>query len=296
MQQKLLDVEDAHHVEAGLLDARQRLKALIRSFNLTEGDLSFIDATLDTYAEHPTSGPEAFGRQIASYIKNCILQTRVRDKKMKPETFLKRFNGPLDLAKKAALQYAKLVVGEDDLNDTGDVMQIGERIAGKKNVNGRRANDLDGATWLRYSVSVWNDISKTQEEYSYGHPAMFPSELPDRLIRMFTTGDYQHTILDPFMGSGSTLVAAVNNGKKGIGFEIYDEFIQLAEVRLTGGLNFSGEEREFRIIKDDARFLDKHLSPETVDLCITSPPYWDILSQKRSADYKETRNYGGPRA
>jgi DNA modification methylase len=156
----------------------------------------------------------------------------------------------------------------------------------------RRANDLDGTTWIKYSLSVWDDLTKTQSESASGHPAMFPSELPDRLVRMFTTGDFRHTILDPFMGSGSTLVAAVNNGKRGIGFELYDEFIRLAEARLTGGLNFSGSEPDFKIIRDDARNLDRYVGPRSVDLCITSPPYWDIHHQKRTADQKDARPYG----
>jgi DNA modification methylase len=48
---------------------------------------------------------------------------------------------------------------------------------------------LDGNTWLRYSISVWNDIVKTKEEQNLNHPAMFPKELSKRIIEMFMTKD-----------------------------------------------------------------------------------------------------------
>src|SRR5262249_24592942 len=71
----------------------------------------------------------------------------------------------------------------------------------------RRANDLDGAAWTRYSISVWSDIRKTPEEIRWNHPAMFPSALAERLIDCLTT-DNDEYILDPFLGSGSTILAA----------------------------------------------------------------------------------------
>lgn len=159
----------------------------------------------------------------------------------------------------------------------------------------RRANDLDGKTWQRNSISIWSDIEKTPAERRLNHPAMFPSALVERLIECFTRAD-ERVILDPFVGSGSTLVAAKRAGKIGIGFEIYPEFIELARRRLREevmlpGLG-AGAEEDCQIIHADARRLGEFLQPDSVDLCVTSPPYWDILSQKRTADGKETRDYG----
>ena len=155
---------------------------------------------------------------------------------------------------------------------------------------GHKGNDLDGATWTRYSISVWNDIRKSAGEVKTRHPAMFPALLVERLIDCFTTHD-DKIILDPFLGSGSTLVAAEQAEKIGIGFEISDDYITLAEQRLKArGLFVKSVER--RIIKDDARSIEKHIEPNSVGFCVTSPPYWDILNQKRSADGKAQRNYG----
>lgn len=155
----------------------------------------------------------------------------------------------------------------------------------------KKVNELDGKTWLKYSISVWNDIVKTKEEASLKHPAMFPMELPMRLIRMFTN-DEQKRVLDPFMGVGSTLVAALECGKQGIGFEISEEYAKIARNRLESQQKLFTDEVYTPIIYvDDARNIDKYLDPETIDLCITSPPYWDILSEKRTADLKEKKDY-----
>jgi len=154
----------------------------------------------------------------------------------------------------------------------------------------KRANELDGSEWTRFSISVWKDIHKTPEESKYHHPAMFPTMLTTRLIRCFAAPS-DKKVLDPFMGSGSTLVSALSMGKEGIGFEINHEYIQLAEKRLAQR-PLIGEFLQPLIYHDSATQIEQRLEPESVHLCITSPPYWDILSQKRTADYKEIRDYG----
>lgn len=156
-----------------------------------------------------------------------------------------------------------------------------------------RANDLSGKEWTRYSISVWNDIRKTSEEAKLGHPAMFPGSLVERLLLCFTK-DSEKAILDPFCGSGATLVAAKRMGKLGIGFEVAKEYHDLAVRRLRQAqsrLFGSKEGPEAKVHLADARRMDEFLAPSSVDMCITSPPYWDILSRKRSADSKPVRDY-----
>lgn len=166
------------------------------------------------------------------------------------------------------------------------------------------ARDLDGRTWTKWSISIW-DIVKTPEERSLGHPAMFPVELCERLIRVYTRiGD---VVLDPFMGSGSTLVAAKKLFRKGIGFELYDYFIELARKRLsetkatlTLYLNDGNEleavlrelDLEPVLIKDDAINVDKYLDDGVVDMILTSPPYFNVHNRERTSDKKEKRPYG----
>lgn len=73
------------------------------------------------------------------------------------------------------------------------------------------AAKLDGKTWLRYSISVWDDIEKSPEEKALNHPAMYPAALVTRLLQAYLRRDHGW-VLDPFLGSGSTLVAARDAG------------------------------------------------------------------------------------
>lgn len=158
--------------------------------------------------------------------------------------------------------------------------------------NRHRANDLDGATWTRYSISIWSDIRKTKEETELGHPAIFPIALVSRIINCFTNKE-DRIILDPFVGVGSTAIAAEGLGKIGIGLEISPEFAEKARKRPCVQDMFDGSKLgERRIYTADANTLFSYVERDSVDLVITSPPYWDILLQKRTADNKEIRNYG----
>ncbi len=171
---------------------------------------------------------------------------------------------------------------------------------------------LDGKTWLRYSVSVWDDIEKSPEEKALRHPAMYPSALVERLLDCYLW--HQGIVLDPFLGSGSTLVAALKKGHSGVGFEIVPEFCLLALERLKNSqplnlfsdkepplirlvtaqepLNFEEvTQQRFFLVQDDARHLEKYLQAETIDILVTSPPYWVIHRRRRTADYKEPRPY-----
>jgi len=151
----------------------------------------------------------------------------------------------------------------------------------------RRFNELDGTKWTRYSISVW-DIGKTPEEMRLKHPAMFPIELCKRLIEIYTHKG--EVVLDPFMGSGSTVVSASILGRKGIGIEINPKFVNLAKSRLMIGVS-SDEQLQPEIYCDDAKNLLEYVKESSVDLVVTSPPYWSIHRRKRSADYKEARPY-----
>jgi len=160
----------------------------------------------------------------------------------------------------------------------------------KSTNNLRRANDLNGKEWTSFSISVWKDIRKSSEEIHLDHPAMFPVMLVKRVIQCFTTSS-EKIILDPFMGSGSTLVGTYLLGRTGIGFEIYPDYIDLAKQRLAA-LGKSQDSPSFVIYQQDARKLSEFIKQNSIDLCFTSPPYWNILTQPRTADYKQTKNYG----
>lgn len=174
--------------------------------------------------------------------------------------------------------------------------------------NGKRANELDGRTWERNSISIWSDIRKTSEEVKLRHPALFPIELVLKIIQCFTARN-DKVVLDPFAGIGSTPIAAELMGKIGIGIELSPEYAEKARKRNIP-LDFEFDEHgqhigkslnriplplrsgERRIYTNDACNLNEYVEPNSVDLVITSPPYWDILLQHRSADQKDIRHYG----
>lgn len=143
---------------------------------------------------------------------------------------------------------------------------------------------MDGKTWLNYSISVWDDVRKSAQEAGLGHPALFPEQLAARLIEVFSFPG--ESVLDPFCGTGTTLLAAHRLGRRGLGIDISAEYLALTEQRLTAA-GFSG----YTLLEGSARHTVK-LVDGPVDLCLTSPPYWNILNQKRTADHKDVRHYG----
>jgi len=169
----------------------------------------------------------------------------------------------------------------------------------------RRANELSGREWLRYSISVWSDIRKSPEELALDHPASFPQVLVERLMACFTT-EADRIVLDPFAGVGSTLLAACASGKHGLGLELNPDYGARARQRLLKagyremGRRFGDSGRDlweqappgFALFEADARRLLDYVSVSSVDFCVTSPPYWDILRQRRTADGKPVRHYG----
>jgi site-specific DNA-methyltransferase (adenine-specific) len=91
-----------------------------------------------------------------------------------------------------------------------------------------RTSTVTKEEFLELTKSVWT--FPAEKARAVGHPAPFPVELPRRLIQLYTfQGD---VILDPFMGSGQTAIAAVQAGRHYVGYEISEEYLRLAERRI----------------------------------------------------------------
>lgn len=91
-----------------------------------------------------------------------------------------------------------------------------------------RENTITKDEFLEWTKSVWTFPAVSARKV--GHPAPFPYELPQRLIQLYTFKD--DVVLDPFVGSGTTCVAAAEAGRKYIGYDINPEYIELARQRL----------------------------------------------------------------
>lgn len=157
-----------------------------------------------------------------------------------------------------------------------------------------RMNNLTGKQWLQNSFTIWRDINKTSEERLLKHPAMFPAALAEKLIGIYTLNEGE-VILDPFLGVGSTLKAAYRLGRRGIGIDLNAGYVKIAKKRILEEQTELFDKKhtyyEPEIYVADANHLCKHIEPNSVDLVITSPPYWNILNMTRSADGKLKRNY-----
>ena len=95
----------------------------------------------------------------------------------------------------------------------------------------KEKSKLTTEEWQKWAInSIWEmQPAKAKAE---GHPAPFPKELPSRLIKLYSFwGD---TVLDPFAGTGTTLLAAQELGRKSIGFELNSEYVNLIYKKLNG--------------------------------------------------------------
>ncbi|MBG0771789.1 MAG: site-specific DNA-methyltransferase [Anaerolineaceae bacterium] len=94
---------------------------------------------------------------------------------------------------------------------------------------GERVSTIDKEDFLAWTKSVWQ--FKAVQARTIGHPAPFPIELPHRCIQLYTFKD--DVVLDPFAGSGTTCVAAKQDGRHFVGYDLVPEYCRLAEKRLA---------------------------------------------------------------
>ena len=99
-------------------------------------------------------------------------------------------------------------------------------VPAKIDKNLKELSKITKEEWNTYFQGHWNFNGVRQD----GHIAMFPNELPKRLIKMFSFAS--DTVLDPFLGSGTTSLAAKNLGRNSIGYEINPKFIDMIKQKL----------------------------------------------------------------
>jgi len=143
-----------------------------------------------------------------------------------------------------------------------------------------KLNDLTAKEWIPETVSVWRQrglgAGHPDAQIERKHPAPFSFTDVSRLIRFFTKSG--QTVLDPFVGIGSTLKAAALEGRRGIGIELSPEFVELTRLRLEQETDSdSSDSPEQIVIEGDAREVLSTLATDSVDFVVTSPPYWNIL-------------------
>ena len=150
-------------------------------------------------------------------------------------------------------------------------------------------NCLSAKEWIKDQLGVWTfyygsrDIRDKEK-----HPATYPISLASRIISLFTHRG--ELVIDPFVGSGTTLVAAKDLDRNAIGFDINESYIDLCMTRLTQTtLSLSDEPSIQMAMLDDARNIPQYVKPGTVSLILTSPPYANLLNRKRLNKSRRTR-------
>lgn len=144
-------------------------------------------------------------------------------------------------------------------------------------------NDLTAREWIPETVSVWSQrglgAGHPDAQIERQHPAPFSFTDVGRLVRFFTKRGA--TVLDPFLGVGSTLKACAIDGRNGIGIELSPTFASLARQRLhTEVRDMFAVAGNQTVLEGDARDHLPNIPSESVDLVVTSPPYWSILKKQ----------------
>jgi DNA modification methylase len=144
-------------------------------------------------------------------------------------------------------------------------------------------NGLTAKEWASLSKNVWNDVSSARKRKHLVHGATFPEKLASRLIRIYSKeGDW---VLDPFLGTGTTLEACKNTGRNGVGIELNEQFVGFAKEICDRTASVSGI--VLRAIHADCRRVLDIAGEQRFQLVVTSPPYADFI-QKAEADRKTT--------
>jgi len=114
------------------------------------------------------------------------------------------------------------------LRDVHEYILVFSRDTFRREAGGREST-IRREEFLEWTKSVWNIPAVSAKKV--GHPAPFPEELPHRLIQLFTfRGD---VVLDPFVGSGTTCLAALADGRGFVGYDTSEEYVALARQRIA---------------------------------------------------------------
>ena len=118
--------------------------------------------------------------------------------------------------------------GNPTLRDVHEYILVFCKDSFKRQNPAKHENSISRDEFLEYNKSVWTFAAEPARKV--GHPAPFPVELPRRLIQLYTFAG--EVVLDPFMGSGQSAIAAVKSKRKYVGYEINEKYIALANERI----------------------------------------------------------------
>jgi len=164
---------------------------------------------------------------------------------------------------------------------------------------GNRLNELSAQEWLRFTKTWFVHNPPPRKSNEVLHPAKYPENMIEGFIRFFTKPGA--IVFDPFLGTGSTLVACHNSCRNGIGIELQQKYADIAKERIKAlesqlklGQKSANEECKQLVLQGNSADLEelwKKYSLPQIDLVITSPPYGPMLNKKGLAS-KVRENQG----
>lgn len=168
-------------------------------------------------------------------------------------------------------------------------IDLGER--GKYSTK-NKLNHLTGKEWIKFSKSWFIHRPPRRKENELLHPAKFPETLIEEFISFFTKEN--GWVLDPFMGTGSTLIASGNVKRNAVGIELSNKYFQTSSRRIEHH-NLKSHNKLIPIkgssIELEKSLKEYKLSKVKFDYIITSPPYWNQL-ERNSLRQKTRKEHG----
>lgn len=149
-----------------------------------------------------------------------------------------------------------------------------------------RLNNLTGTEWLKLTKSFMFSEKCADDKDAFRHPAPFLIKDVEKMISLFTKEDM--VVLDPFMGSGTTAIAAHNLGRFSIGIDLSEDYKNLALERFSK--KKMKIDKDYKFILGDSSEELKKIGP--VDFIITSPPYHNILKNNAKGLRKDSSEKG----
>ena len=153
-----------------------------------------------------------------------------------------------------------------------------------------KLNDLTAKEWIQETKSFFFQkglgANSPEAKYEKMHPAPFSFTDITKLIRFFTKTN--GTVLDPFIGVGSTIKACLELEREGFGIELSHTWCEITRKRLLEESNYQIDDGH--LICGDSRNLKEYFDKNYFDFIITSPPYWNILEKKDHKANKRVLN------
>ena len=159
----------------------------------------------------------------------------------------------------------------------------------KKRPFRNRLNDLSPKEWIKFQKSWFVHNPPPRQSDVLRHPAKFPETLAQEFIEFFTKRG--QTVLDPMVGTGSTLVAGLRAGRNAVGIELNPAYAEIAEQLVQQereSLGPPADDLRVEVIQADSAELSE-LDLPPVDYVLTSPPYWNMLRAKGAETQQRRR-------